>query len=66
MIKKSLFCFVIFAKLPTFASLKKQDMMKRLLLCLLIVITALPETYAVLKERDLDQTLEVLRAELRE
>ena len=41
-------------------------MMKRLLLCLLIVITALPETNAVLKERDLDQTLEVLRAELRE
>ena len=39
--------------------------MKRLLICLLILFTGLSETSAVLKERDLEQTLEILRMELR-
>ena len=38
--------------------------MKRLLICLLILFTGLSETFAVLKERDLEQTLEILRTEL--
>ena len=40
--------------------------MKRLLITLLILTTGLFETYAVLKERDLEQTLEILRIELTE
>ena len=39
--------------------------MKRLLICLLILFTGLSETFAVLKERDLEQTLEILRMELK-
>ena len=38
--------------------------MKRLLIILIILITGLCDTYAVLKERDLEQTLEILRTEL--
>ncbi len=38
--------------------------MKRLFLLLLIVLTIVPHTHAVLKERDLEQTLSVLRFEL--
>ena len=38
--------------------------MKRLLIILAILLTGLCDTYAVLKERDLEQTLEILRAEL--
>ena len=40
--------------------------MKRLLIILTILITGLCDTYAVLKERDLEQTLEILRIELTE
>ena len=40
--------------------------MKRLLIILTILIAGLCDTYAVLKERDLEQTLEILRAELTE
>ena len=39
-------------------------MMKRLLLILLVVLGAATETSAVLKEKDLEQTLTILQAEL--
>ena len=38
--------------------------MKRLIFILTILVFALAETHAVLKERDLEQTLEILRVEL--
>ena len=41
-------------------------MMKRLLFILTILTIGLMEAQAVLKERDLEQTLEILRAELTE
>ena len=41
-------------------------MMKRLFLMIVILTACLTEGHAVLKERDLDQTLEILRAELTE
>ena len=40
--------------------------MKRLTLILLTLVIALPRAHAVLKERDLDKTLEILRTELME
>ena len=40
--------------------------MKRLLLIFIILIAGLCDTHAVLKERDLEQTLEILRIELTE
>ena len=40
--------------------------MKRIIILLTILAACLPETHAVLKERDLDQTLEILRSELTE
>ena len=41
-------------------------MKKRLIILAAILVTCLQATHAVLKERDLDQTLEILRAELTE
>ena len=41
-------------------------MMKRLFLMIIILTACLTEGHAVLKERDLDQTLEILRVELTE
>ena len=40
--------------------------MKKTLICLLILFTGILESFAVLKERDLEQTLEILRTELKE
>ena len=40
--------------------------MKRVYIILLMLITVLTDSHAVLKERDLDQTLEILRTELTE
>ena len=40
--------------------------MKRVYIILLMLITVLSDSHAVLKERDLDQTLEILRTELTE
>ena len=40
--------------------------MKKTFICLLILFLGAPDVFAVLKERDLEQTLEILRTELEE
>ena len=47
-----------------FAADFKQTGMKKILLILLVMVLGLPEAHAVLKEKDLEQTLSILRTEL--
>ncbi len=47
-----------------FAAEIKQTRMKKILVILLALVLAMPEAHAVLKEKDLEQTLTILRTEL--